>query len=80
MVDASTAFNAKNREAFLHNTKILCSSPYISPTATHHHRSLYLRWVIHKIRRGKNTRSPHSNGNIRTWYNVSSYMAKYKIK
>ena len=26
MIDASNAFNAINREAFLHNTKILCPS------------------------------------------------------
>ena len=78
MVEASNASNAINREAFLHNTKILCTSIsacvnncYSSPT------DLYIQGGQSiKSKEGTNTRLPHSNGNICIWHNASFSMAQ----
>ena len=80
MVDATNAFNAISREAFLHNTKYFFINISIyQELLLVNNRSLYSRWATNKIRRGNNTRLPHSNVNIRTWHNTSSCMAKKKI-
>ena len=66
MLDALNAFSAINREAFFHNTKILC--PSISTYINNCYSSatdLYIQGAwSKKVRWGNNTRWPHSNGNI----------------